>query len=134
MIVLDSSVILKWIFDEEEAHEKAIKYRQMHMTGEEIVVVPSLFFYEIGNVLSTKARLSDSEAADFFTTFYDFDFEIYNPGIEDFLSGIALSKRYRISLYDAVYVGLAGRLKCSFVTSDKRLFDRVKELKEVRLL
>lgn len=134
MIVLDSSVILKWIFDEEEAYERAIKYRQMHMTGEELVVVPALFFYEIANVLSTKARLSEPEAADFFVTFWDFDFEVYNPGMEDFLSGIALSKRYRISLYDAVYVGLAGKLKCNFVTSDKRLYERMRGLKEVRLL
>jgi predicted nucleic acid-binding protein len=134
MVVLDSSMVLKWIFDEEEAYKRAIKYRQMHISGEEIVVVPSLFFYEIANVLSTKARLSDSEATDFFLIFWDFDFEVYNLGLEEFLNGITLSKRYRITLYDAAYIELARKLKCNFLTFDKKLYEKVKGLKEVKLL
>ncbi|MEK6693620.1 MAG: type II toxin-antitoxin system VapC family toxin [Nitrospirota bacterium] len=134
MIVLDSSVVLKWVFDEEDAYERAIKYRRMHISGEEVVVVPSLFFYEIANVLATKTKLSNPEAADFFLTFWNFDLELFNFGLDEFLSGITLSRRYEITLYDAAYIELAKRLRCSFVTADRRLYEKVKGFKEVRLL
>lgn len=134
MIVLDSSVVLKWVFDEEDAHERAIKYRRMHISGEEIIIVPFLIFYEIANVLAAKTKLSNSEAADFFSIFWGFDFEVYNFGLEEFLSGITLAKRYKISLYDAAYIELARRLKCNFVTADRRLYEKTKAMKEVKLL
>ncbi len=134
MIVLDSSVVLKWIFDEEDAYGRAMKFRRMHISGEEVIVVPSLFFYEIANVLATKTRLSNIEVADFFLTFWNFDLEVFSFGLEEFLNGIALSRQYRISLYDAAYIELAKKLKCNFVTADRRLYGNVKELKEVKLL
>lgn len=134
MIVLDSSVALKWVFDDEDAHKKAINYRQMHISGEEDIVVPSLFFYEIANVLATKTKLSNFEAADCFSIFWNFDLEVYNFELEEFLSGITLSKRFKISLYDAAYIELAKRLKCNFVTADRKLYEKTKEMKEVKLL
>ncbi|MDA8339781.1 MAG: type II toxin-antitoxin system VapC family toxin [Nitrospiraceae bacterium] len=134
MIVVDSSVVLKWVFDDEDAHEKAIKYRRMHIYGEETIAVPSLFFYEIANVLATKTKLSTSEAADFFLTFWNFGFEVFDFGLEEFLSGIALSRQYKTSLYDAAYIELARRLNCKFITADRRLYKKTKEIKKVGLL
>lgn len=134
MIVLDSSVVLKWVFDEEDGYERAIKFRWMHISGEEVVVVPSLFFYEIAIVLATKTRLSNTEVDDFFLTFWSFDLEVFNLGLDEFLSGITLSRRYGITLYDAAYIELARRLKCNFITADRRLYERVKELGGVGLL
>ena len=66
--------------------------------------------------------------------FFFLDFDIFNFGLEEFLAGITLSRRYRITLYDAAYISLAKRLKCPFVTADKRLYEKVKELKGVKLL
>ena len=134
MIVLDSSVILQWIFDGEEGHERAIAYRHRHITEQDLVAIPSLFFYEAANVLATKSGLSSSDASDVFMTFWDFDFEVYDPARENFLNSIVLSKKYGISLYDAAYVESAITLKCNFVTADKSLYDRLKHMKGIRLL
>ena len=51
MIVLDASVVLKWIFDDEDGGEQATRLKDAHVAGHEIVAVPDLLFYEIGNVL-----------------------------------------------------------------------------------
>jgi predicted nucleic acid-binding protein len=134
MIVVDSSVVLKWIFDEEDAHERAIKYRQMHIFGEETIAVPSLFFYETANSLATKTKLNNSEAADFFLTFWNFGLEVFDFGLEEFLSAIALSRQYKISLYDAAYIELAKRLNCNFITADRNLYEKTKGIKAVELL
>lgn len=134
MIVLDASVVLKWIFEDEEGRDKARRYKERHISEEEIISVPDLFFYEIANVLTTKTKLGVEAVSDAFSLLWDFDFEVFSFGLEEFLNGIVLAKRYRITLYDAAYIELARKLKSSFVTSDRRLYEKVKELKGVNLL
>ena len=133
MIVLDASVILKWIFGE-EGEEISKQYRDRHVSGEEIIAVHDLFFYEIANVLATKTRLKTKDAIMAFRMLWDFDLEIFNLGGKKFIMGIAMSKRYGITFYDAAYICLARRLKCHYVTADRKLYEKVRELKEVKLL
>lgn len=134
MIVLDASVILKWIFGSEEGEDKARLYRDRHISGEEKVAVHDLFFYEIANVLATKTALSTKDAVEAFSLIWNFDLEVFSFARKEFLLGITLSRQYGITLYDAAYIRLAKSLRRPFVTADRRLFERVKELREVRLL
>lgn len=134
MIVLDASVILKWVFADENGGEHARYYKERHISEEEIIVVPKLLFYEIANVLATNTRLRLEDITEAFSLIWNFDFEVYDFGSEEFLSGITLSKRYKISLYDAAYIELAKKLNCEFVTADRRLYEKIKGIKEVRLL
>ncbi|MGZ3514972.1 MAG: type II toxin-antitoxin system VapC family toxin [Thermodesulfobacteriota bacterium] len=134
MIVLDASVVLKWILGSEEDEEKAKHYQEGHIAGEEVVAVPSLFFYEIANVLSTKTKLSARDAADAFSLIWNFDLEVFSFGLDEFLEGITLSRKHRITLYDAAYIGLARKLGCPFVTADRRLYEKVRGMREVRIL
>ena len=134
MIVLDASVVLKWIFDEEAGGEQAARLKDSHVAGHEIVAVPDLLFYEIGNVLATKTRLSEAAIAEAFSLLWDFSLERFDLGLEEFRSGLVLSRKYKITLYDAAYVELSRRLKCTFVTADRKLYEKVKSLKTVELL
>jgi predicted nucleic acid-binding protein len=134
MIVLDASVALKWIFGDEEGGEKARRYREGHVTGEETVAVHSLFFYEIANVLATKTRLNTKDAAEALSLMWDFDLEVFSLGPDEFLEGMILARQYGITLYDAAYIVLARKLGCPFVTSDRKLYRKVKESKEVRVV
>ena len=65
---------------------------------------------------------------------WQFDFEIFSFGIDEFTAGMALSKLYGLSLYDAAYIELARKLKCSFVTADRKLFEKVTNIKYVSFL
>jgi len=134
MIVLDASVALKWIFGEEEGGDKARLYKEGHVTGKEPVAVHSLFFYEIANVLATKTRLSTKDAAGAFSLIWNFDLEVFRLGLDEFLEGLTLSRQYGITLYDAAYIVLARKLGCPFVTSDRSLYEKVKRLRELRLV
>ena len=133
MIVLDASVVLKWIFDD-EAGARAARLKDAHVVGHEIVAVPDLLFYEIGNVLTTKTRLSEAAIAEVFSFLWDFSLERFDLGLEEFQGGLALSRKYKITLYDAAYIELSRSLKCTFVTADKKLYEKVKSIKTVELL
>jgi predicted nucleic acid-binding protein len=134
MIVLDASVVLKWIFENEEGSDRALRYRDMHVSGEQPIAVPDLFFYEVANVLLTRTRLDAAVVSEAFSMLWSFDLEVCDLGFEEFSSAIQISRCYGITLYDAAYVELARRLQCDLVTSDKKLHGKVKALRQVRLL
>lgn len=48
MIILDTSVVVKW-FSEEEYTDKALVIREKIRIGEERVVVPDLLLYELAS-------------------------------------------------------------------------------------
>ena len=66
MIVLDASVALKWIFADEDRADHAERIRDDHVSGKNAIAVPTLFFYEIANVLATKVKISSKEAMEAF--------------------------------------------------------------------
>ncbi|GAB4484717.1 MAG: type II toxin-antitoxin system VapC family toxin [Thermodesulfovibrionales bacterium] len=134
MIVLDASVVLKWLFEDEDGVLRAARLKDGHVSGEETVAVPDLLFYEIGNVLATKTRISDEDIAEAFSLLWDFSLERFDFGLEDYLGALDLSRRYRITLYDAAYVELSRRLKTRFVTADRKLYEKIKDMKTVELL
>lgn len=134
MIVLDASVVLKWIFDDEDGGKRAARFKDDHAAGQEIIAVPDLLFYEIGNVLTTKTRLSEEAVTEAFALLWDFQLERFDFGLEEFLGGVALSRKHKITLYDAAYMELSWRLKCRFVTADKKLYEKIKSIKTVELL
>jgi predicted nucleic acid-binding protein len=134
MIVLDASVVLKWLFEDEDGRDRAARLKVDHVAGHEIIAVPDLLFYEIGNVLATKTRLSESAIVEAFSLLWDFSLERFDLGLEEFQGGLALSRKFKITLYDAVYIELSRRLKCTFMTADRKLYEKVKSIKSVALL
>lgn len=96
--------------------------------------VPDLLFYEIANVLATKTRLSETAIAEAFSLLWDFSLERFDLGSDEFQGSLALSRKYKVTLYDAAYVELSRRLKCPFVTADKKLYEKIKSMKTVELL
>ncbi len=134
MIVLDASVVLKWIFADEDGGERAERFKKAHVSGQEVIAVPDLLFYEIGNVLATKTRLPGASVAEAFSLLWDFGLERFDLGLDEFQSSLALSRKHKITLYDAAYVELSRRLTCPFVTADRKLYEKIKSIKSVELL
>ena len=134
MIILDASVALKWIFADEAGAEAALAIRDAHISGENEIAVPSLFFYEVANVLATKVKLTDIEAQSAFSMFWDFEFQVYDLNSGDLLEAMKLSHKHRISAYDASYMVLANRERCILVTADRKFWGKVSEYGNVTLV
>ena len=131
-IVLDSSVIAKWFFKEEQ-REEAINLRKLHKNGEIEINVPNLLLLEFGNIFLNKKVFAEK----FFNESIDTLFSIninFTEAKEILGSTFNLASKYNLSFYDATYIALAKNLKCDFITADKKLVEAVKTLKFVKLL
>ncbi|HIJ95638.1 MAG TPA: type II toxin-antitoxin system VapC family toxin [Desulfuromonadales bacterium] len=134
MIVLDSSVALKWIFADEVCAEHAEHVRVEHISGKNEIAVPSLFFYEIANVLTTKVKLSPEEALEAFELINAFEFNIHELDSLEYMEAMTLAMKHKVSVYDASYHVLASRLGCRFLTADRKFWEKAKGLGVVELL
>lgn len=126
MVILDASVILKWLLSE-EGSEAARELRDRHISGEEHIIVPSLVFYEIANVLRYKTELPDEEIVELFEVLNDLEFSGMHPSFPELEETMLYARSKRISVYDASYVVLARRVGCSLITADSRLLNSVTE-------
>lgn len=114
--VIDTSVAIKWIVDEEDSNQAEL------LQGSDMVA-PALLRIEAGNVLRTIAARKDvtvEQALDLFmllqaapVTIIDADENLERRALE-----MALSLQHPI--YDCMYLALAERMDRRLVTADKR--------------
>ena len=66
--------------------------------------------------------------------FIDLEVDIVIPTMEIIELAAKLSYDYKIAVYDAVFIALAKLINGIFVTADKKLYEKVKELKFVKFI
>ena len=132
MTVVDASVVLKWLLA--EPSEEAKELLETHLNGSDPLVAPELLYYEIGNVLVTKTKLSAQETSDLFGYFMDLHIEAYSLGADEYKTTIDLAHRYKLSVYDAAYLGLAMALDIRLVTADRSLATRAAAAKMIQAI
>lgn len=127
MVVIDSSVVFKWFSTDKESNvDSAIQLLEAHRSKREIIIVPDLIVYEVANAWATKSELTenriklhiqDLEAAKL--QFVSLDFNLVQKTVK-------FSKKYRVSVYDAIYAILASEKGCDLITADIKFADKVK--------
>jgi predicted nucleic acid-binding protein len=119
-VVVDASVAVKWFLP--EIHTKAACRL---LSGKRELLAPDLIWAEVGNVLWKKvsrAEITAEVAHGILRDFKRFPFHIYaSRSLLD--SAWNLAERFRISVYDSLYVALAVTRKCRLVTTDRRLYN-----------
>lgn len=97
MVVLDASVILKWLVTEEDS-AAALRFRNRHATGEERIVVPSLLFYEVANVLRYHQTLPDEELLALFEILKDLELSPLHPSFSELEQATVYARMKHISV------------------------------------
>ncbi len=126
LVVLDASVLLKWVlpWNEEPDADKALLLRKAIADGDVRALMPSLWFYEVGN---TVARRFPTHAPGWMSALMKFGFKEVSPSHRWLEKVLELTRRYEVSFYDAAYHSLAIIHGGSFVTADTRYAARVAE-------
>ncbi len=139
IVVVDSSVAIKWIVNEPDSHI-AEKLLDEWIDTETIVIAPTLLVYEITNVIYKNVRkgsITLDGAKEALTNFSETEI-IFTTLQEHSFSQRATELAYQFDLpatYDAYFLVLAEHENCELWTADARLWKAVKgELSWVRLL
>jgi len=133
MIVLDASVVIKW-FQEEPDASRALNFENAHIRGEENIVAPDLLFYEIANVLCYKNAVSTETAESALEVLSRIGIQTFTFLPIELKDVFRFARDYGVSVYDAIYVVLAQKLHCDFVTADKRLYKKLAKFEFIRFL
>lgn len=120
--VLDASVAMAWCFQEEAT---PATMRLLDRMGEEVAVVPGLWFLELTNVLmiaERKKRATPAQIDQFICLIEGCNIEIDEQSPRRaFNEVLQLSRKYGLSSYGASYLDLALRRKLPLASLDCRL-------------
>ena len=119
LVVPDASVLLKWVLPEEGEPwvGEALRLRDDFETGRADLLVPSLWYYEAGNVLALHYAES---AADRLAVLVGLRLSIAEPNEMWRVKTLDLAKTHGVTFYDASYHALAILHNGVFVTSDEK--------------
>lgn len=118
--VLDASIVHAWAFDERQPLADRVRERMRS----DRALVPSLWWYEVRNGLimgERRRRLTESQTNAFLRRVSQFHVTI--GGLPDETPLIALTRRHRLTFYDAAYLELALREGLDLATLDTELAD-----------
>ena len=121
--VLDCSVAAKWVFPE-PGRASAVELFSRYASGEILLIAPDLLLAEFASLVAKRSRrklMSAEQAQQAFALIAR-----YAPRLFDMRPRLSraldLSLRYRLSLWDCVYLALAAEHNCPVLTADLRLF------------
>ena len=132
LVVPDASVLLKWVLrsDDEEDRNRALDLKAAWLAGACQIVVPTLWVFEVGNVLGMKQAAT---AAQLLHAMLDLEMPEEPP--RGYASEIFhLMREYHATCYDAAYHALAMRRGGTMLTADRRYVRKAARAGHVRLL
>lgn len=127
-IVLDCSVTLSWILEEDLMSEKAESV--LLMLEKKQAKVPSIWSLEVANVLCSAERqkkLTALEVAEFKEFLSALPIQVDSETSQKAMGSIyMLAKTENLTVYDAAYLEIAMRENCPLATFDKALKNAAK--------
>jgi predicted nucleic acid-binding protein len=119
--VLDASMAASWAFTDEESSASA---RVLAECATSHPIVPTLFWFEIRNILvvnERRQRITAPVTETFLRNLSLLSLQIDSSPDETVL--LRLARLHNLTVYDAAYLELACREALSFATLDKQLAD-----------
>jgi predicted nucleic acid-binding protein len=120
--VLDSNVALKWVLRETDS-DKARRLRAEYQQQIHELLAPDVFPIEVTHALARSERrriITPAEGPMFLADILASQPDL-SPYIPLLWRAYAITSQARIGVYDCLYVALAEREGCKFVTADDRL-------------
>ena len=127
--VLDTSVTMAWLFEDETTRTtEAILDR---LTSED-ALVPTLWTYEVGNVLlmaERRKRITEAQGRRFTRLLESLPIRISDSHLISLWSNaVVVAREHELSVYDGTYLDLAMREGIPLATRDKALRMAAKKL------
>jgi predicted nucleic acid-binding protein len=118
-VVLDSSVVGCWCFSDEMS---SVADAAMLEVAADEAVVPAIWWFEVRNLLLAGERVGRMDpigTAGFLADLEALTIRIDRTPESDVV--LAFARRHRLTIYDAAYLELAGRIGAPLATLDREL-------------
>lgn len=122
MVIVDTSVALKWFFPEEGSEEAK------RILLQDVLGAPDLLRYELTNVLTNQKIFSLGDCHKMLELLFSFRMQFFVLPEKSFFRILELCYTFKITAYDASFIALAESLQTQFVTADLKLARKVKTL------
>jgi predicted nucleic acid-binding protein len=132
IVVPDTSVLLKWALQSEDEgdHDKALELRDAWLTGRCTIVLPSLWFFEAGNILGIRQPALAPHLMRILTG-YRFEEEVPAAIFE---KAFDLMKKFKVTFYDDAFHAVAIRRSGTMITADDVYFRKASRAGHIGLL
>lgn len=133
-VVIDSSVIVKWLNQQNEKHlSQAESLLNAVRTQELELLVPELAKYETGNALLVTKKLSQDQAKEALELFFSLPITFVPETREMAESTYEIGLEFNITYYDASFLSLAKQFNAVLVTDNIKHQGRAKDIKVISL-
>ncbi|MGI8744039.1 MAG: type II toxin-antitoxin system VapC family toxin [Bryobacteraceae bacterium] len=127
--VIDASVAAKWYLpdDTEALVPQAVAIFRSFLAGRTEILVPDVFFAEIGNVIwkaERRGRCSPELGDRAIAALAGAGFLAYRSH-ELISTALRLARKYDRTVYDSLYLALAAQENATMITADERLANAV---------
>jgi len=132
VVVPDASVLLKWVLesDDEEDRNRALTIREAWLAGRCSIVLPSLWYFEVGNVLGLKQPNMADQFMELLTA-YGFEEE---PPTAIYKQAFGFMKKFKVTFYDAAYHSIATIRSGTMITADETYYRKTVSAGNIELL
>jgi len=110
------------------------KLRQDLLNKRVLLIAPDLLLYEVSNALSYNTNLTKAAVIEAIKSLNLMNIKYVKPLEQILKITINLKFLKNITVYDAIYLGLAKFVNAQLLTADEKLYNSVKELGYVVLL
>ena len=131
IIIPDASVIVKW-FTYEEYSEQAINLLNDYVNEEVIILVPSLYKYEVINALRYNRYFGEYDLIEVGKALRNYQFTEVSLTRDYLESAVRIALKYGLTIYDSSYIAIAENENGMFYTADEKLLNKVRVLNYVR--
>lgn len=125
MIIVDTSIAVKWLHKSEENREQALSLYESHLHKMQEIAVPRLFYIEAANVLATKGIISDTDIIESINFLFESHLRLIIETKDNITEAALLAKKYHTSVYDMLYAVIAKTHNTVLITADKRFVKTV---------
>lgn len=127
--VVAASVVAKWVLPVEAYQENALKLKQDLVSGTISLRAPSFLVSEVTNALwqaVRQKRLSEKDSKEAVISLGHTIITFYELNWHHAAEVLDIACKLNVAVYDATYLFLSDEFGMKFITSDTKLFEKVK--------
>lgn len=134
ILVIDSSVIVKWLHREDEQFiDQADLILEEARQNYVELIAPELAKYEVGNALFVKKKLNPEQAEIVLAEFYNLPLSFISESEKQATETFKLAFDLKITYYDASFLSLAKQYGATLVTDNIKHQGKTKEIRIISL-